>query len=63
LWPCSNQAVVDRRLLNRVQFVADHHRRYGVKRLCQVIGVARSSFHHWKATAARVAADDWWLTW
>jgi hypothetical protein len=43
-------------------FVADHHRRYGVKRLCQVIGIARSSFYHWQATAAdraaRSAADD-----
>ncbi|WP_435875831.1 IS3 family transposase [Saccharopolyspora shandongensis] len=49
-------------LVNRFQFVADHQRRYGVKRLCQVIGVARSSFYHWKATAAdraaRSAADD-----
>jgi transposase InsO family protein len=48
--------------VNRFQFVADHHRRYGVKRLCHVIGVARSSFYHWKATAAdravRAAADD-----
>jgi transposase InsO family protein len=48
--------------VNRFQFVADHHRRYGVKRLCQVIGIARSSFYHWKATAAdrtaRAAADD-----
>ncbi|EWM10024.1 transposase [Kutzneria sp. 744] len=48
--------------MNRFQFVADHHRRYGVKRLCQVIGIARSSFYHWKATAAdraaRSAADD-----
>ena len=48
--------------MNRFQFVADHQRRYGVKRLCQVIGVARSSFYHWKSTAAdraaRAAADD-----
>ncbi|WAL68748.1 IS3 family transposase [Amycolatopsis cynarae] len=38
--------------MNRFQFVADHQCRYGVKRLCQVIGLARSSFYHWKATAA-----------
>jgi len=48
--------------VNRFQFVADHQRRYGVKRLCQVIGIARSSFYHWKATAAdraaRAAADS-----
>lgn len=48
--------------MNRFGFVADHQRRYGVKRLCQVMGVARSSFYHWKATAAdraaRSAADD-----
>ncbi|WP_157494243.1 hypothetical protein [Kutzneria sp. 744] len=42
--------------MNRFQFVADHHRRYGVKRLCQVIGIARPSFYQCKATAAdRVA--------
>ena len=33
-----------------------------MKRLCQVIGIARSSFYHWKATAgdraARAAVDD-----
>jgi transposase InsO family protein len=47
--------------VNRFQFVADHHERYGVKRLCRILGVARSSFYHWKATAAaraaRTAAD------
>jgi hypothetical protein len=48
--------------VHRFQFVADHQRRYGVKRLCQVIRIARSSFYHWKATAAdraaRAAADS-----
>jgi transposase InsO family protein len=47
--------------VNRFQFVADHSERYGVKRLCQVLKIARSSFYHWKATAearaARQAAD------
>lgn len=47
--------------MNRFQFVADHQRRHGVKRLCQVIGIARSSYYHWKTTApdraARAAAD------
>ncbi|WTK17604.1 IS3 family transposase [Streptomyces sp. NBC_01525] len=48
-------------LVNRFQFVADHQRRYGVKRLCTILGVARSSFYYWRATAtdraARQAAD------
>ena len=47
--------------MTRFQFVADHSERYGVKRLCQVLRIARSSFYHWKATAtaraARAAAD------
>ena len=47
--------------MNRFQFVDDHQRHHGVKRLCQVIGIARSSYYHWKATAperAARAADD-----
>ena len=47
--------------MNRFQFVDDHQRRYGVKRLCQVIGIARSSYYRWTATsldrAVRAAAD------
>lgn len=47
--------------MNRFQFVADHQTRYGVKRLCRIVGVARSSFYYWKATAesraARAGAD------
>lgn len=42
--------------MNRFQFVADHQRRYGVKRLCTVLGVARSSFYYWRRTAADRAA-------
>ncbi|MBH1939167.1 IS3 family transposase [Streptomyces sp. AV19] len=49
-------------LVNRFQFVADFKRRFGVKRLCTVLGIARSSFYHWARTAAgraaRAAADD-----
>ncbi|MCE6997357.1 IS3 family transposase [Saccharothrix sp. S26] len=48
-------------LANRFQFVDDHRRHHGVERLCQVIGLARSSYYHWKATAsdrAVRAADD-----
>jgi len=44
--------------VNRFQFVADHQTRYGVKRLCTIIGVARSSFYYWRATASDRAARD-----
>ncbi len=47
--------------MNRCQFVEDHQRRYGVKRLCAIVGIARSSFYYWRRTAparaARQAAD------
>jgi transposase InsO family protein len=42
--------------VTRFQFVEDHSQRYGAKRLCRVLGIARSSFYHWKATAAARAA-------
>lgn len=42
--------------MNRFPFVADHQRRYGVKRLCTILGVARSSFYYWRRTAADRAA-------
>ncbi|MFI0859607.1 IS3 family transposase [Streptomyces smyrnaeus] len=42
--------------MNRFQFVADHQRRYGVKRLCTILGIARSSFYYWCRTAADRAA-------
>ena len=38
-------------LVTRFQFVADHQRRYGVKRLCTILGIARSSFYYWRRTA------------
>ncbi|MCM1951193.1 IS3 family transposase [Streptomyces sp. G2] len=38
--------------MNRFQCVADLQRRYGVKRLCSVLGVSRSSFYYWRRTAA-----------
>ncbi|WBB52392.1 IS3 family transposase [Verrucosispora sp. WMMD573] len=44
--------------MNRFQFVADHQARYGVKRLCQILNIARSSFYYWKATAGSRTARD-----
>jgi transposase InsO family protein len=44
--------------VNRFQFVADHQARYGVKRLCQILSIARSSFYYWRATAPDRAARD-----
>ncbi|MEY9997685.1 transposase InsO family protein [Streptomyces sp. V4I8] len=38
--------------MNRCQFVEDHQRRYGVKRLCIILGLSRSSFYYWRRTAA-----------
>ena len=47
--------------MNRFRFVADHQRRCGVKRLCTILGIARSSFYYWRRTAedraSRQAAD------
>ncbi len=47
--------------MNRFQFVEDHKDAYGVKRLCEVIEIARPSFYAWLAAApgrAARAADD-----
>ncbi|GEL93696.1 transposase [Cellulomonas composti] len=47
--------------MSRFQFVADHQATFEVKRLCQVLGIARSSFYKWLAAAparAARAADD-----
>ena len=47
--------------MNRFQFVAENARHHGVKRLCQVLGIARSSYYHGAGTAeqrqARATAD------
>lgn len=47
--------------MNRFQFVHDHRDAFGVKRLCQVLGVNRSSYYKWRdgvdARTARQAAD------
>ncbi|WP_327249944.1 hypothetical protein [Streptomyces sp. NBC_01320] len=48
--------------MTRCRFVADHQRHYAVKRLCTIIGIARSSFCYWRKTASaravRQAVDD-----
>lgn len=48
-------------MTSRFQFIEDHHRAWGVKRLCAVLEVARSSFYKWRAgreaRAARERAD------
>jgi hypothetical protein len=44
--------------INRFQFVADHQQRYGVKRLCQILKPARSSYYYWRSTAADRAARE-----
>lgn len=42
--------------MNRFEFVADHRHTFEVKRLCEVIGLARSSFYAWlKAAPTRAA--------
>jgi transposase InsO family protein len=42
--------------VNRCQFVEDHQRRFGVTRLCSLLGIARSSFYYWRRTATTRAA-------
>lgn len=37
--------------MSRFQFVEDHHRAYGVKRLCRIVEVSRSGFYRWRAGA------------
>ena len=44
--------------MTRFQFVADHQARYGVKRLCRIVKVARSSYYYWRSTAPDRAARD-----
>jgi transposase InsO family protein len=42
--------------VSRFQFVADHRHAFEVKRLCEIVGVARSSFYAWQDAAPRRAA-------
>ncbi|MFI2430404.1 IS701 family transposase [Streptomyces sp. NPDC018693] len=47
--------------MSRFQFVADHRDAYGVKRLCEVLGLHRSSYYKWfsgqKARSSRQSED------
>ena len=45
-------------MTSRFQFVEDHHHAWGVKRLCQVLEIARSSFYKWRAGRAARAARE-----
>ncbi|WP_416237319.1 IS3 family transposase, partial [Streptomyces marinisediminis] len=45
-------------MTSRFQFVEDHHRAWGVKRLCLVLEIARSSFYKWRAGRAVRAARE-----
>jgi transposase InsO family protein len=45
--------------VSRFQFVDDHRGAYGVKRLCRVLGVNRSSYYKWQGGAeARMAREQ-----
>ncbi|MCX4539109.1 IS3 family transposase [Streptomyces sp. NBC_01565] len=44
--------------MNRCQFVEDHQRRHGGKRLCDILGLSRSSFYYWRCTAAARTAGQ-----
>ncbi|CCG01337.1 transposase [Blastococcus saxobsidens DD2] len=45
--------------MTRFQFVADHRDAFEVKRMCQIVEVARTSFYAWEAGAeARAVADE-----
>lgn len=37
--------------MNRFQLVEDHEDAWGVKRLCEIVEISRSSFYAWLARA------------
>ncbi|MEV7776647.1 IS3 family transposase [Kitasatospora sp. NPDC086791] len=45
-------------LVSRFQFVDDHRDAFGVKRLCQVLGVNRSSYYKWRDGAGPRAVKE-----
>ncbi|MFJ8113094.1 IS3 family transposase [Streptomyces sp. NPDC096132] len=51
-------------LVSRIQFIADHRDAYGVKRLCEVLGLNRSSYYKWlsgRETRASRQSEDRFL--
>nr|WP_306662147.1 IS3 family transposase [Amycolatopsis magusensis] len=52
---CSNGRLFctrDGSMIYRYRFISEHRATYGVKRLCQVLGVRRQGFHEWVAAEA-----------
>ncbi|MEU4526586.1 IS3 family transposase [Amycolatopsis sp. NPDC024027] len=49
-------------MIYRYRFISEHRATYGVKRLCQVLGLRRQGFHEWvaaeRARAARAEAEQ-----
>ncbi|OLZ42809.1 IS3 family transposase [Amycolatopsis keratiniphila] len=46
-------------MIYRYRFISEHRAEFGVKRLCQVLGLRRQGFHEWVAAeAAREAAAE-----
>ncbi|UMP03767.1 IS3 family transposase [Amycolatopsis sp. EV170708-02-1] len=46
-------------MIYRYRFISEHRAEFGVKRLCQVLGLRRQGFHEWAAAgAAREAAAE-----
>ncbi|RSM68955.1 IS3 family transposase [Amycolatopsis sp. WAC 01375] len=46
-------------MIYRYRFISEHRAEFGVKRLCQVLGLRRQGFHEWTAAeAAREAAAE-----
>ncbi|MDS0149684.1 IS3 family transposase, partial [Amycolatopsis sp. CM201R] len=48
-------------MIYRYRFISEHRTEFGVKRLCQVLGLRRQGFHEWVAAetarAARAEAE------
>lgn len=43
--------------MSRFQFVEDHQDTYEVKRLCELVEVARSSYYAWRAAGWPVGGE------
>ncbi len=44
--------------MTRFQFVADHQHAFEVKRMCQVLAIAKSSYYAWVRAADKRAAGS-----